>query len=912
MLCVALAPPGPACAETARYVVEDINDAAFDAYPPPAPTQVVEESYDITSTRHEAVVDVTSRQLRNLSVTIENFGPGLVSEPYLRGPRGWDFRDLDQVVGSITGDPSLTGVEKLYRVHEWKGLHVVTVLGSSYSPYSNADFSGNPLRILNQYGYAMCGQSTNTSNNLLLHIQPPGSYFGRVAKIGSHRTGEAFFDGVWHAFDTTPGTGVVQWIYYDRDNETIVPTWKRILSDPFLATRMKPWTGASAEKYLPDATGETFDEGRAFLEWDFNYSLRPGESLTMFHDMRGRLDLTSARHDNSDMYRCYSDYGSAVFTYRPGLANGSYRPYALEESNVVSTPLGLEPADTTRPSHVVFECRSAWCFVGADIEASFATTGKVSIAVNADPYDLQYPTSPRWTRLSATQKEYGGSSIEGRMVYWVKLEFEGAGSGLRAATLASEVQMSPWSMPRLEYGKNRLLFTARSLGGSRLRVTHRIDTASPFHFQDAVTSNQGRVLPIRVGGILQQGSKLGSSDYRKGAFWRRLRDEPGAHVDVRVEILQMRGRSPGTVVRTLVSRSLPYAFHSFYWDGRDDSGRVLEPGPYAYRLSINGKVIHGERLYLYASLWPEANEPPGASEPPPDDGFVAGDYGGVAVADIPAGLSPGGGVSPWSTAVDTLLRGGTGGVVGADPVDPGAGEPVGPPPPEEAPPEGSPHAGDGLADGAAAPLQDAPLLPLPDPWTEPPAGEHGFAPSIPPGEILLDGDEVQPEPTGLLTIDRLKARVRLVRRTSWRRGAAPDVLDLRAWILDPEWSSASDPGALIPGAGTYVRMSVGGVVRTLVLDRRGRGRSEDKTLRISFQRPRKVGDPPGLRLKLRLRGVWADEWADEGFFPAEESVNEPLTLAIQLEIDDQVFATDVSTLLDTVPEKKAVVRFPGR
>jgi hypothetical protein len=160
---------------------------------------------------------------------------------------------------------------------------------------------------------------------------------------------------------------------------------------------------------------------------DFDFDLRPRESLTMYFDMRGRLDQTSMRQGSSQAYRGYSDYGSAVFQYKPDLTTTAYRSYSPRESNVQATSNGLVPVDPTKPSYVVLDMRSAWCFVGATIKASFMTGGKVYVAVKEDPYDTEYSSDLQWQLLSSSQKEYTGSSIEGKMAFWVKLESRARG-----------------------------------------------------------------------------------------------------------------------------------------------------------------------------------------------------------------------------------------------------------------------------------------------------------------------------------------------------------------------------------------------------------------------------------------------------------------------------------------------------
>jgi len=254
--------------------------------------------------------------------------------------------------------------------------------------------------------------------------------------------------------------------------------------------------------------------------------------------------------------------------------------------------------------------KSTWCFAGADVQASFRTGGFVYVGVKSNPYDTQYSsTGISWSLLSPEVKEYGSSSIEGKMAYWLKLVFEGPDSGLNGVTVGSEVQMSPWTMPRLEYGVNRIRFEAQDMGSSSARITYEYDPQSPFHNYDKPSGTFGRHVPVRVGGILHRGAKVSSFDHGKGRFWDRLNVSPNTTISTKVEIFRITGEPSGLKIRTLVSKNLKPGWYNFYWNGRDDAGVRVLPGMYAYKLSFAGKLFHGERLYLFSKLWPTPNEP---------------------------------------------------------------------------------------------------------------------------------------------------------------------------------------------------------------------------------------------------------------------------------------------------------------
>src|SRR6267142_6283552 len=101
-----LGPVGCLRAATQSYTVEEINDPWFAKYPMPAPVHVCTYSFVVTNTGHEEVIPVTSKSLRNLSVTVQNRGSNTVRAPYLFGPNGWDFRSQEKLVKQKIGRAS--------------------------------------------------------------------------------------------------------------------------------------------------------------------------------------------------------------------------------------------------------------------------------------------------------------------------------------------------------------------------------------------------------------------------------------------------------------------------------------------------------------------------------------------------------------------------------------------------------------------------------------------------------------------------------------------------------------------------------------------------------------------------------------------------------------------------------------
>jgi len=63
-----------------------------------------------------------------------------------------------------------------------------------------------------------------------------------------------------------------------------------------------------------------------------------------------------------------------------------------------------------------------------------------------------------------------------------------------------------------------------------------------------------------------------------------------AAIDVPAEVLLQVVDADSSVVRVLIQGLLPPGYHSIIWDGRDEQGELLPPGPYPYILT----AIHPE------------------------------------------------------------------------------------------------------------------------------------------------------------------------------------------------------------------------------------------------------------------------------------------------------------------------------
>ena len=597
------------------YRIEAVNDPFIHEYPNPQPVHVVNYSFRVKKNRHEEVIGIESENLHTISVTVENVSDKLIRDPYLTGPEGYDFRDLSGLVDKIT-EGVTTEKEKFLRLHEWLSYHYDRFETKNSPGYGYEDYYGNALRVINQYGGSMCGDAVHVFNGLLLYIKPAGSMYGRRVQMKDHQTGEAWFDGAWHNYDASPE---IRWIYLDHDNKTIVPHWKQLIADSVLIQRIKPLTGWDIWNLSKGASGEQYYIMKEIegIQRYFGYNLRPFEKFTMYYDMRGRTDRKSRNYSRSkfniqdpEKYRNPCDYASAVFTYNPDFTTELHKKFAVEQNNIRWTPDGIVPAETGRPASIVYGHVAAWNMVGAEITAEFFTEGKVYFAVTDSIGDTAYSEKLKWIPLEKGKIfENDTAGIEGRMAYWVKFEFRGPGSGLKSATLATEVQINRYTVPRLFYGRNNIKFSAREMNGGEVKVTYRYDDRSKYDFYEPATANTGRYIFYRVGGNH-------TKTWTKPVFYQMVKNHPDTLLPVKVEIFKAFGEDFGRRVRLLKDERMRIGTYWWYWDGKDDNGNPCPVGFYSWKVTCEvgeSKMwtsdAYGERMYLFDSIWPVPNEP---------------------------------------------------------------------------------------------------------------------------------------------------------------------------------------------------------------------------------------------------------------------------------------------------------------
>lgn len=578
------------------YTIEEINDPGFEQYPPTPPVHPVTEVFSASSKNHNKIIEVSTKKQGNISITIENTGNGLIKNPYLYGPQGYDYRDLEKLSTKIVEGVD-TEEHKFLRIHSWSDEHLIRHEGAEYL----ARDASATIRRLNQFGGAMCGEMVDVLGGMLYYTPPVGSMYIRKIDLGDHQPAEAWFDGSWHAVDASPE---LRWVYYDYDNESYAPSWSYLHNniDP-LMTQIYNWVGWDTSWAISSCSCNSHNNITNVQKVGFIYDLRPQESLVMYREMRGRFDHVN-RDEELREGRHTVDYGSAVFSYKPDFSTSIFRQYASSLNNVKASSTGLVPVDSSTTSSLVFPMSSKdWRFVGSQVKADFKQGGKVYISTTSASGD--------WQQLYTYS--IADNIIEGKEKYWIKVEFKGAGSGINRLEIAGEIQMNPLIMPWLEYGKNNIRFTADNMNGSHIKVTYKYDDQAKRYTYEPATNDYGRHIWWRIGGTLVH-NWVERGHTNKAQYYRRINEDPEGTVSATLEIYAVSGVKSGQKVRTLFrDKPLTWGYYKWYWDGKNDDGHKLLPGMYSYKIIQKGADPYGNdsneglRLYLFDKMWPPAS-----------------------------------------------------------------------------------------------------------------------------------------------------------------------------------------------------------------------------------------------------------------------------------------------------------------
>jgi len=190
----------------------------------------------------------------------------------------------------------------------------------------------DPIRLLNSYGYMLCGSHANVSASILRQAGLPA----RCTGCTGHNITEVYYDGAWHLIDVDMDA-----IHYKRDGDRLViASCADLCADSDLVARpikrSDPYY--TSDEHAAKVAKEQYKPG-VWRWWPqywcqlhtLDFALRPGETLTYHHKPQGRFHYPPAM--TPDIQRWHKQgwagpkekhqpgrsYANACLHYRPSL-----------------------------------------------------------------------------------------------------------------------------------------------------------------------------------------------------------------------------------------------------------------------------------------------------------------------------------------------------------------------------------------------------------------------------------------------------------------------------------------------------------------------------------------------------------------------------------------------------------------
>ena len=413
----------------------------------------------------------------NRSVLIENVGRTNLCNPSLlvNGKRNW--RTIESIVAEATAgysDPA----DRARAIWEFARRH------RFHACPRDAD-GRDAVKVFNVYGYTLCGNQAHVLSDLWAAA---GLESRRCFPTG-HVTGEAYYDGDYHMFDSDEHV-----ICLERDNRTIA-SGEEIVRDHDLLKRTHSYgvgSFAHREKHETAAAGYAYDgeRGQRFPEscrHRMDLVLRPGESIELRWDHVGKqysgAALQGIAKRQKDLLagwgpKAYDNLRNGKLRYRPDLSEPPAKQGtdAVENATFDTEPGCIRPARPGQPAAVTWRMASPYVFVGgtAAVKVNLGPGGSAEWRFSGDRRTWQTIAStadPGAHRLLASLDEVVSPPGSPMYAYWLQLALTGQATA-EALVFESDVQTSALSLPELEVGTNRVLYADSGSADRQVRITH--------------------------------------------------------------------------------------------------------------------------------------------------------------------------------------------------------------------------------------------------------------------------------------------------------------------------------------------------------------------------------------------------------------------------------------------------------
>lgn len=347
----------------------------------------------------------------------------------------------------------------------------------------------DPLKLLNCYGWTICGQNAAMLQGLYRAAGMPS----RLRGAPGHTLCEVFYDDRWHILD------VDMWTWF-RTPAGHLASMEELASDPrglILENRNRSDPCNLPDRTLEDYAAMYAEEAKRpqktiFPFWAarvhcMDFVLRPGETLIRSQGDAGRFNIPSSWQASiggrfkaewregrpRERYEPRRTYGNGRWLYQPDLTS---RTRDIELGAWSRDGLTQDHDGLAGPGEIVFRIQSPYPFAGiADLgQPGFPASDGVSLAlagngaVRAELTDAE----GRFIVVADVDGAFSTSvditrPLVSRYTALIRLTL-GVGARLRAMAFDGHIMTAPLALPRLGQGANRM--ELRSLDQHGLRT----------------------------------------------------------------------------------------------------------------------------------------------------------------------------------------------------------------------------------------------------------------------------------------------------------------------------------------------------------------------------------------------------------------------------------------------------------
>ncbi len=428
-----------------------------------------------------------------VTATVVNAGVKVVSE---KNP---DSSSVDTIIASII-KPGMTDQQKSEAIFEYLVTHMYHhnasqeisqdgIKGHKYAGSANKVM--DTLKLINVYGYALCG-STSWAVNELFNA---AGLFGRIDGIGGHTVPEVKYDGKWHYYD------VDMMGYVKREDGSVVGV-DDIKADKSLLFNNKnkynfKYDGASSMWGCLNIGVKYSMYGRKVGVHSMNTDLRDGESMTRWFkrqwlpesrfyvppfscEYTKRLNSKYNKKDGKSVgpsrgatYYLYKEGGKGRFgnwemVYNPPLAKKSALAGAFKVENIKQSKKApfLVAADKKSASSVVYNFYYPYIVAGNPVDLANPADDKDGVIIEGKfasangKVEYSFDLGRTWKELHTGGGEFKNDAtaiFNGQYSWLLRLSFEGKGAGIESFKSYASGQLSPAALPFVD-GKTEMTF----------------------------------------------------------------------------------------------------------------------------------------------------------------------------------------------------------------------------------------------------------------------------------------------------------------------------------------------------------------------------------------------------------------------------------------------------------------------